>query len=339
MKNVMPGELKTLVAEIFTSRGVPQKDANIVASSLVHANLRGVDSHGVLRVPHYIKRIEIGSINPRAANAVTRTSAATAMLDGDDGLGHINCYRAMEEAIRIAEESGVGFVGVCNSSHCGALSFFVSEAIAAGKVGMAFSQTDKRVTAFGGCQPFFGTNPLCFGAPSEDGCPVMLDMATSLAAWGHVVKAQGLNKPVPDTWGVTEDGEVTTDPHKVVWLSPAAGPKGYAIGAIVDIFTGILCGGAFGPHVVTMYGDYEKKRKLCHMVAAIDYRRFAGAESFLQKMRRMVDKLHQVKPAKGHQCVLAPGEPEYLKEQERSRNGIPLDDYVWEDLMKLKDQE
>ncbi|MHB9038004.1 MAG: Ldh family oxidoreductase [Armatimonadota bacterium] len=335
MKVVTIDELKTLVSGIFQSHGVPAADADMAASCMVHANARGVDSHGVLRVAHYIKRIETGSINPTPSNKITRTSAATAMLDGDDGLGHVSCQVAMQEAIKIAEESGVGFVGVNNSSHCGALSFHVSAAIEAGKLGMAFSQTDKRVTAFGGKQPFFGTNPLCIGAPSSSGQPVMLDMATSLVAWGHIVKAQGLNKPVPEEWGVAEDGSATTDPHKMTWLAPAAGPKGYGLGAIVDIMTGLLCGGAFGPHVVTMYGDYEQKRKLCHMVAAIDYKKFAGAETFLDSMKNMIDEMHQVPPAEGFQSVLAPGEPEYLKEQDRKKNGIPIDDHVWEELNAL----
>lgn len=335
MRTVQASELEKLVSGIFEKNGVIPSDADIAAKCIVHANLRGVDSHGVLRVAHYIKRINTGSINPKASNKVTRTAPGTAMLDGDDGLGHVSAYLAMKEAVKMAEEVGVAFVGVNNSSHCGALSFHVSAAIAAGKLGMAFSQTDKRVTAFGGRQPFFGTNPLCIGAPSKSGPPVVLDMATSLVAWGHIVKAQGLNKPVPEDWGVAEDGSRTTDPHKMVWLAPAAGPKGYGLGAIVDIMTGILCGGAFGPHVVTMYGDYEQKRKLCHMVGAIDYRRFFGEETFLENISRMVSEIHQVQPAEGFQSVLAPGEPEYIREQERSANGIPIDDHVWDELRSL----
>ncbi len=335
MKTIQASELKALVSGIFEKNGVPSADAAIAAECLVHANLTGVDSHGVLRVAHYIKRIQTGSINPKASNNVTRTSAATAMLDGDDGLGHVSAYLAMREAVKIAEESGVGFVGVNNSSHCGALSFHVTTAIKAGKIGMAFSQTDKRVTAFGGKQPFFGTNPLCIGGPSSTGQPVMLDMATSLVAWGHIVKAQGLNQPVPEEWGVAEDGSKTTDPHKMTWLAPAAGPKGYGLGAIVDVMTGLLCGGAFGPNVVTMYGDYEQKRKLCHMVAAINFKVFAGAETFLAGMAKMVEEIHQVPPAEGFKSVLAPGEPEYLKARDRGANGIPLDDHVWDELNAL----
>ncbi len=335
MKTVRANELKELVSGIFQKNGVPASDADIAAECMVHANLRGVDGHGVLRVAHYVKRIKIGSINPVASNEVTRTSAATALLDGDDGLGHVSAYLAMQEAIKMAEESGVAFVGVNNSSHCGALAFHVSSAIAAGKIGMMFSQTDKRVVAFGGKQPFFGTNPLCIGGPCKSGPPVILDMATSLAAWGHIIKAQGLNKPVPEEWGVAVDGSKTTDPHKMYWLAPVGGPKGYSLGAIVDIMTGLLCGGAFGPHVVEMYGDYEKKRKLCHMVAAIDYKKFPGADTFLENMTQMVNEIHEVPPAEGFTSVLAPGEPEYLREQDRRANGIPLEDHTWEELQTL----
>jgi len=310
-------------------------DSNIVASSLVYANLRGTDSHGVLRVPHYVKRLGVGSINSAPKIEFERTSAATGILDGDDGLGQVAVWHAMNHALEIARESGVGFVGVNNSSHCGALSFFASQAIEAQMIGLVFSQTDKRVVPFGGRKPFCGTNPLCVGAPSRTGTPIMLDMATSTVAWGRIIKARGLNEAIPADWAVDADGNPTTDPHKAVWLAPAAGPKGYALGVIVDVLTGILCGGAFGPHIVLMYDQYEEKRKLCHLVGAIDYQRFPGGEAFLDNVTLMVEELHQVPTVGGVQKVLAPGEPEYLRQIERSNNGIPLEDYVWDDLQKL----
>lgn len=337
MKTIMADELLSLVSEIFQEvGGLSKEHSDAAADCLVFANLRGVDSHGVIRVPHYIKRLKNGSIKARPEHKVQKTAASTAMIDGDDGLGHPTTWEAMNLAIEMASETGVAFVGVNHSSHCGALSFYVSQAIKAGMIGFAFSQTDKRVTAFGGKQPFFGTNPLCIGAPSRKGCPVILDMATSLVAWGHVVKAQGLNTPVPDNWGLDEEGNVTTDPHKLTWLAPAAGPKGYGLGAIVEVLTGLLCGGAFGPHVTTMYGDYEQKRNLCHLVGVIDYRKFAGSEMFLDMMTTMVSEIHQVQPADGFSGVLAPGEPEYLKEQQRRESGIQIDDFIWNDLIALK---
>jgi len=335
MKLVDAEELRSLVAEIFQRRGVSRGDSFIVSNSLVHANLRGVDSHGVMRVGHYIRRIESGSVNPTPHERVERTGMATAFMDGDDGLGHVSVWRATGTAIEMAKESGVSLVGVMNSSHCGALSFFVYHAIEAGMIGVAMTQTDTAVVPYGGRRPFCGTNPICFGIPSSSGMPIVLDMATSTVAGGQIFKARAENRQIPDTWALDGDGKPTTDPHKAVYFTPAGGPKGYGLGVIVDILTGILMGGNFGPHVSLMYGDYEKKRDLCHLVGVIDYRRFPGKETFLTKVTQMVEELHQVPPADGFDRILAPGEPEYLKETERKIKGIPVEDYIWKELESL----
>lgn len=336
MKTVMPDELQKIVAGIFNSRGVSERDSNIVASCLVHANLRGVESHGAIRVPHYISRIEKGSIKTQPTTKIERTGQSTGTVSGDNGLGHPTTYDAMALAIDIAKESGVGFVGVNQSSHCGMLSFYGSQAIKEGMIGIVLSQTDKGVVPFGGRKPFCGTNPLCIAIPSASGAPIILDMATSTVAGGHVYKARSENRQIPPTWALDEDGNPTTDPHKGVYWTPAAGAKGYGLGVIVDTLTGVLSGGTFGPHIVTMYGELDKPRNLCHLVAALDYKRFAGAEMFLGMISTMIGEIHQVPPAEGFDKVLAPGEPEYLKEQDRTKNGIPLEDYIWDDLMSLK---
>jgi ureidoglycolate dehydrogenase (NAD+) len=335
MKLVMPDELRGIVAGVFRSRGVSKRDAEIAAGSLVHAHLRGVESHGLIRLPHYIKRIDLGSIIPKPKHKLEWTGPSTGMLDGDDGLGHVAVWDAMSAAIERASETGIAFVGVNNSSHCGALSYFAYQAIENDMIGAAFSQTDGAVVPFGGKKPFFGTNPLCFGAPSRSDTPVVLDMATSTVAFGHILKARNENRPIPPTWGLDEAGNPTTDAEKAIYFTPAAGAKGYGLGVIVDVLTGILCGGTFGPHVVKMYGEFETKRKLCHLVGVIDYKRFGGSEFFLDMVTRMVTELHEVPTAEGFDRVLAPGEPEYLREQERSKNGIPIDDYIWDDLMAL----
>ena len=241
----------------------------------------------------------------------------------------------MTQAIELAKETGIGFVGVQHSSHCGALSYFTAQAMAAGMIGLAFSQTDPAVVPFGGRKPFCGTNPLCIGVPSRSGSPIVLDMATSTVAGGHIFKARAENKPIPPTWGLDVDGNPTTDPHKAIYFTAAGGAKGYGLGIIVDVLTGLLMGGAFGPHVVPMYADFEKKRDLCHLVGVIDCARFAGSSNFLDRVEEMVGEIHQVPPAEGFKSVLAPGEPEYLKEQARSHEGITLEDYIWEDLNRL----
>lgn len=328
-------KLKKMVSAIFRGRGLSERDSGIMADSLVHANLRGTDSHGVMRAPHYIQRVDSGSINPRPDAKVVRTGPATAMMDGDHGFGHVSNWDAMGVAIEIAQESGVGFVGVNHSNHCGALSFFAHRAVEAGLIGIVFTQTDKGVVPHGGRVPFCGTNPLCFGIPAKSGAPIVLDMATSTVAGGHIYTARIQNRPIPPTWALDSDGQPTTDPHRAAFWTPMAGAKGYGLGVIIDILTGILSGGAYGPHIAVMYGDLDKKRNLCHLVGALDFRRFAGSDAFLEQVTAMAADLHSAPAAEGFERVLAPGEPEHLRAIERFRDGIPLDDSVWKELIAL----
>jgi ureidoglycolate dehydrogenase (NAD+) len=242
----------------------------------------------------------------------------------------------MSYAIEMAKERGLGLVGVRKSSHCGALSFYAYQAIKADMIGMAITQTDSGVVPFGGTRPFFGTNPLCVGIPSRSGTPIVLDMATSTVSGGHIYKARAENRPIPSTWALDKEGKPTTDPHHAVYWTPAGGAKGFGLGVIIDVLTGLLMGGNFGPHVTLMYGDYEKKRDLCHLVGAIDYHRFPGHSSFLDQVTQMVEELHQAPTAEGFDHVMVPGEPEYLRERNRIKNGIPIEDYLFDELQKLR---
>lgn len=336
MKVLMADELRRFLVEIFRSRGIPEADGLLVANALVHANLRGVDSHGVMRVSHYVRRLEAGSINPKPQFKVETTGPVTAYLEGDNGLGHVAVWHAMSRAIEMAKERGLGLVGVRKSSHCGALSFYAYQAMEADMIGMAITQTDSGVVPFGGTRPFFGTNPLCVGIPSRSGTPVVLDMATSTVSGGHIYKARAENRPIPSTWALDKDGKPVTDPHQAAYWTPAGGAKGFGLGVIVDVLTGLLMGGNFGPHVTLMYGDYEKKRDLCHLVGAIDYHRFPGHPSFLDQVTQMIEELHQAPTAEGFDRVMVPGEPEYLKERDRMRNGIPIEDYLFDELQKIR---
>lgn len=335
MKTVFADELRLLVGRIFTSRGVSERDSTILADCLVHADLTGLSTHGVFRIAHYINRLEAGSINPAPTMAVTRTGPATATLDGDDGYGHVALWDAMGTALDLARESGIGFVGVNRSNHCGALSFFTQRAIDEGFIGLALTQTDKGVVPFGGCEPFCGTNPLSVGVPTQEGPPIILDMATSTVAGGHIYKARTANRPIPNTWALDHNGQPTTDPHQAAYWTPAAGAKGYGLGVIIDILTGILSGGAFGPHIPPMYSQLDVKRNLCHLAAAIDFRRFAGAETFLQQVGLMGKELRSARSAEGFEAVMTPGEPEFLTKQQRLNNGIPIDDELWVELNNL----
>ncbi|WP_059105356.1 ureidoglycolate dehydrogenase [Shouchella shacheensis] len=321
--------LKEKTISIFKANGVRQEEAEIVADVLVHANLRGVDSHGVLRVEHYIKRVQQGGLHIAAHPSMEQTTSSTATYDGDNGFGHVISKRAMEHATEMARGQGVGVVAVKNSSHCGALSYFVNQAAEKGMIGVAMAQTDKVVVPFGGAEPFFGTNPIAFGFPAKEEKPVILDLATSNVALGKILNAREYGKDIPPGWGVDAKGQTTTDPNDVSSLSPFGGAKGYGLAMVVEIFSALLTGSAFGPHVSKMYGDYNRNRELGQFYMIVNPEKFTMASTFLENIDRMVREIRSVPPAPGFERVMVPGEPEALEEEKRKREGIPLPDGVW----------
>jgi ureidoglycolate dehydrogenase (NAD+) len=326
--------LKERVVIKLEEAGVPSDQAQTVAEVLVHADLRGVHSHGVLRTEHYVKRVTEGGLNPNPTIKVKETGPVSALVDGDDGFGHVVAKKAMEVAIELAHEKGVGFVGVENSSHCGALSYFLTQAAKENLIGIAMTHTDKIVVPFGGAKPYFGTNPIAFGVPTKKGHPVILDMATSEVAFGKILHAKDKGSHIPPTWGVDTSGQPTTDPNQVTSLLPFGGAKGYGLAMVVEIFSGLLTGSAFGPHVKPMYGNYNEMRKLGHFMCAIHPSVFNRGDSFLEAMDQMIDEIHQVQPAKGFERVMVPGEPEQLKEERYLKEGIPVPETVYDYLTK-----
>lgn len=327
-------EAKRLVIKQLTKVGLNEETAGKIAEVLVHADLRNVNSHGVLRTEHYVNRLQAGGINPEAQISFQKTGPVTGVVDGDDGFGHVISDVAMDHAIDMARENGVGMVTVYNSSHCGALSYFVQKAADAKLIGIAMSHTDKIVVPFGGKTSFLGTNPIAYGVPAKTKKPYILDMATSNVAWGKILQAREEGKEIPEGWGVDENGAAVTDPNKVVSLSTFGGPKGYGLSVIVDVFSGLLAGAAFGPHIGKMYDDLDKKRKLGHYFCVINPSFFTDTDIFLEQMDQMIEELKQVEPAPGFDRVYVPGEIEQINEEKNLKHGITIASSVYEFLTK-----
>ncbi len=314
--------LKLAVAKLREA-GLNQRQAERVAEVLVHADERGVHSHGVIRVQHYCQRIQRGGINTSPQPHLRRVSPSAAVYDADNGMGHGAMYEAMNTAITMARESAISLVALQNSSHCGALSYYVQQATDQRMIGIALTQTDKCVAPPGGAEQFFGTNPIAFGFPVQGDNPVICDMATSAGAFGKILVAQETGEPIPEGWAVDAKGEATRDPQKFASLLHFAGPKGYALALAIDVLTGVLVGGQYGPRVITMYGDYDKVRGLGSAVIAIDPLHF-GNQGFLEQMASMVKDIHNLKPAKGYDQVMVPGEPEVKTQRQYAKQGIPI---------------
>lgn len=327
-------QLSGFVIDLLSAVGVPTADAAIVADCLVTANLSGIDSHGVVRLAHYVRRLENGTIRTRPQLTFTPTAPAIGILDGGDGLGHVVAYHATTHAMNLAAEAGTGMVAVGNSSHFGMAGFYILRMVAAGYAGISMTATDRMLVPYGARKAFFGTNPICFGFPTDD-IPVVLDMATTAMAYGKIALAAVEGKPIPATWAVDADGNPTTDPAAVAGMYPMAGPKGSGLAMVIDIFCSLLTGMAWGPHINRMYAEMDAPRHLGHFVMAIDVKRFLPLETFKQNLDAMLGEFTALAPADGFEQVYYPGQIEGLRRRQRQAEGIPLEAGLAHELTEL----
>jgi LDH2 family malate/lactate/ureidoglycolate dehydrogenase len=321
-------ELKKLVIERLTEVAMPEGDAAIVADVLVFADMRGVHSHGVLRVEHYTKRIKAGGMNLHPDLHVGWLKPSIALLDAQGGAGHVSTRLATEEAIRAAHEQGIAVVGIRNNSHCGALAYYVDMALRENLASIVCANTNSSVAPFGGQKAFLGTNPFAFGFPGKSES-ILLDMATSEVAFGKIFLAREKNEPIPSGWALDGEGNSVTDPNKAVTLFPFGGAKGYGIGVMVEALTGLMIGGVFGPHVKEMYGQYESYRDLANFVWVIDPSVFGSGDYFLELTQQMIDELHAQPPASGVERVMIPGEIERRIFEQSAKVGIEIPESVY----------
>lgn len=327
---------KTLLewtTELITAWGYPDTDARYIATTLIDANLRGIDSHGVMRLPAYYARISHGLIDPHAA-VTTTTRGATAKINADRVSGQIAGREASATAAKIAAELGVGVVTVAESAHFGAAGFYARELAEAGFFSLVVSNSEPIVVPFGGKRSLLGTNPLALAAPTESGV-VSVDMATSQAAMGKVYGARLSDTPIPNDWGVDQFGQPTTDPHEVQALLPAGGPKGYALAFFVEMLAAVLSGAAISHNVGNMYDDFSKTQNVGHFFLAIAVEDFMPRADFERRAEGLIALAHDSEPTNPDRPVLVPGEPELLTAQAREESGIPLSDGVVGELSEL----
>ncbi|EAB9612634.1 Ldh family oxidoreductase [Salmonella enterica] len=329
---VKENELKALAFNKLTQAGLDAQTAQQVADVLVHADITGVHSHGVIRVEHYCTRLNAGGLNPKATFSIEQISPSVAILDSDDGMGHCALIKATDHAISLARETGLGFVSVKNTSHCGALSWFIEQATSQGMVAIAMTQTDTCVAPYGGAERFLGTNPIAFGFPVKDSHPMIVDMATSAIAFGKILHAKETGKPIGHGLALDKEGHITTDLHKIENLLPFGGHKGSGIALAIDALTGVLMGANFSNHIVRMYGDYDKMRKLASLVIVIDPQ-MLGNPLFSSIMSTMVNELRAVKPMPGVDKVLAPNDPQIAYKEKCLKEGIPVAEGIYQYLI------
>jgi len=326
--------LSKFVVDVLHASDVPKDDAAIIADCLLTANLSGVDSHGVVRLAHYVERLNNGTIKSKPDIRFEQRAPALAYLNGDDGMGHVVSNHAVTKAMELAAKAGIGAVSVGNSSHFGMAAFYALRMAEKGFVSICMTPTDRLLIPFGARKPFFGSNPICFGFPT-DGVPVVLDMATTSIPYGKIALAAVEGRAIPNDWACDTDGNPTTDPAKAVGLHPAAGPKGSGLAMIIDIFGSLLAGMPWGPHINQMYGEMDSPRKLGHFFMAIDLKRFIPLDQFKVSLTDMLESINVQQPADGFERVMYPGQPEGECRRRRAKNGIPLNSGLFEELVEL----
>ncbi|MFJ5770889.1 ureidoglycolate dehydrogenase [Psychrobacillus sp. NPDC093180] len=325
-------DLKSLIKTKLHKAGLNEEHADVAADVLTFADARGIHSHGAVRVEYYAERIAKGGINTNPDFKFEKTGPASGVFHGDGGNGHIAAKLAMDEAIKMAKESGVAIIGVRDISHSGAISYFTEQAASEGLIGISMCQSDPMVVPFGGAEPYYGTNPIAFAAPSSDGRMITLDMATTVQAWGKILHARSKKESIPNTWAVDSNGEPTTDPLNVNALLPIAGPKGYGLAMMVDVLSGILLGLPFGNKVSSMYEDLSEYRKLGQLHIVINPAFFTGIANFKNSITETMSDLNQIKPAPGFSKVLYPGQNNDIVIEDYKENGIEIVEDIYEYL-------
>ena len=327
-------DLFSYIGNVLVAVDVSRHDASVVADCLTYANLSGVDSHGVVRLGHYVRRLQNGTIKTHPLISSEQKSPTIAVVDGGHGLGHVVAWYACRQAMRLASESGTGVIVIKNSSHFGAAGFYVKRMVSEGYIGISMTSTDALLIPFGGRKPFFGTNPIAIGFPTN-GAPLILDMSTTSIPYGRVELAKTEGKSIPPDWGLDEKGHQTTDPSRVVGLRPIAGPKGSGLAMVIDIFCSILSGMPFGPYINKMYLELDQPRRLGHFVMAIDIEQIMPLDAFKQRLGEMIQELNEIPPAKGFRTVNYPGQIEGKTREHRAAEGIPIDPGLYEELVSL----
>ena len=309
--------------------GLQGADARLVADTLVAADLRGVHSHGVQRLPGYVRQIMAGETVASAQPEVVHRTATTAVIDAHRGMGQVAAHAAMQLAIELAQESAQGTVAVRNSTHCGALAYFSMMAPPAGCIGFAATNAGINMTPWGGSVKLVGNNPLAYAIPTGRDFPLVLDMATSVVAGGKLDVAHLRGEPIPVGWAVGPDGRPTTDPvtARQGALLPVGGPKGYGLAVVLDILCGVLAAGRFGAGL----GEPGAS----HFLQAIRIDAFGPLDAFLGRMDALVEQLHACPPAPEADRVYLPGEIEHELSQQHQRDGIPIPASLVTDLRTL----
>lgn len=347
---MFPAEhLRNFAVQVFLHFGVPEPEAEKASEVLILSDLRGIDSHGVARLHTYFDMLSLGRINPKPNVKIIRERKSVCTVDGDNGLGLVVGPKANEIAMDKAEQFGSGWVSVCNTNHYGIASYYSLEALKRDMLGWSMTNSTKLVAPLWGAERMLGTNPISIAFPGKKNKPIVVDLATSAAAYGKIEIAKRKGKTIPRGWIINSDGEMTQQPEDMInggALLPLGserelgGHKGYCLSAMVDILTSVLSGANWGPFAPPFALRQEIPSRsvgkgIGHFFGAMQIEGFMDVDEFKQRIDEWIEVFRNTKPVKGQKAVLIPGDPEHEEEAIRRKEGIPLIQPVIDDLIDI----
>lgn len=338
-KRLFPAKrLEEFCAKALSALGIPEKDAAICATRIIEADLRGVDTHGVFRVNHYAQRIRANGINLHPNVHTTRENAVTALVDGDNAMGHLVMSFATELAIKKARETGMAWVGTFNGNHAGAGAVYSSMPMAHDMVGMYMTVANaNHMAPWGGAELILGTNPISVAIPAGKEPSVVMDIATTMTSYGKIKLAAQKGESIPVGWMIDRKGEPLTDPKRSSegFILPIGGYKGYGLNVIIGMLAGVLNGAAFGRNVVDFNKDPATVNNSGHMIMAMRVDNFQDVDTFKKEMDHVIREIRESKRLENVDRIWLPGEMEHYMRLERLEKGIPLAPIVVSNLQQL----
>lgn len=330
-------QIEEFCIKLLEKVGVPKEHAKMTINNLVSADLRGIASHGVARLPVYLKRIQLGLVNPNPNLKVVKSSTTSLLIDGDNGLGQVVGEKAMEAAVKLAWEQGLSMVGVKNTNHIGIGAYYALKAVEEDMIGFCVTNASAHMAPWGGIKPLLGTNPIAIAVPAGIYPPVVLDMATSIVARGKILLAAKKDEKIPLGWALDKEGNSTQDPQEALHGSilPLGGPKGYGLSLMVDILAGVLTGALYGGNIPSMTENFTKPLNEGIFLIAFKIANFMPVKVFKQRMDDLIREIKESPKAPGVEEIFLPGEIEYRASLERIENGIPLSETIVNELNLL----
>jgi len=337
---LFPAEkLRAWTEQVFQRIGVSREDSVLLTDSLIEANLRGVDTHGITRMLCvYVKRMQVGVVNPKTELKVVREYPSTALIDARNSIGQVASKVAMQKTIEKAKATGVAFVATTHSNHYGMAAYWAMMALPEGMIGFSSTNAPAAVAPTGGRAAMLGTNPFAIAIPAGKEQPMVLDLATTVVARGRILLHAKQNKPLEPGWAFDAQGVPTTDPHAAVkgLLAPIAGYKGYGISLAVDFLSGVLTGSNYGTHFPGFLADNLKDpTDVGSVFAAINVASFMDLAEFQARMDTAIREIKACPKAEGVARIYIPGEIEAETRAKRLAEGVPIPEQVVKDFVAL----